>query len=222
MDVLNELGLQSENPGAYAGEWIETSGDLLASINPATGAVIASVREASAQDYARVSDAAHEAFLRWRQVPGPQRGEYVRRIAQVFREHKEALGQLVTMEMGKIIEEGRGEVQECIDIADFAVGLSRQLYGLTIQSERPEHSMRETWHPLGTVSRGRGAFITAQNCALPANLAAVVCEGFRTGGPPGAPRRFSRSSGRHKTEKTGKQNRGKKSPQNRKADKKRG
>ena len=150
-DVLKELGLQSENPGAYNGDWLETSGDLLASTNPATGALIASVREASAEDYARVSAAAHAAFLKWRHVPGPQRGEYVRRIGEVFREHKEALGQLVTMEMGKIIEEGRGEVQECIDIADFALGLSRQLYGLTIQSERPEHSMRETWHPLGTV-----------------------------------------------------------------------
>ena len=150
-DILQALGLQPENPGAYAGEWLETGGGQLSSVNPATGATIASVREATAKDYAKVSAAAHEAFLRWRQVPGPQRGEYVRRIGGVFRDHKEALGQLVTMEMGKIIEEGRGEVQECIDIADFAVGLSRQLYGLTIQSERPEHSMRESWLPLGTV-----------------------------------------------------------------------
>jgi aldehyde dehydrogenase (NAD+) len=151
MDVLRDLGIEPSNPGAYDGDWIDTTGDVLVSDNPATGEQIASVREASAADYERVSAAAHDAFLRWREVPAPQRGEYVRLIGEKMREQKEALSRLVTMEMGKILEEGRGEVQECIDIADFALGLSRQLYGLTIQSERPQHSMRETWHPLGTV-----------------------------------------------------------------------
>ncbi len=150
-DILAELGIQQENSGAYNGSWLSTKGELLSSYNPATGEVIASVREASAQDYQQVSAAAHAAYLRWRQIPAPQRGDYVRRIGEVFRQHKEALGQLVTMEMGKILEEGRGEVQECIDIADFAAGLSRQLYGLTMPSERPQHAMRETWHPLGTI-----------------------------------------------------------------------
>jgi L-aminoadipate-semialdehyde dehydrogenase len=151
MDVLRELGIEPSNSGAYCGEWIDTAGDVLGSTNPATGESIASVREAGAADYERVSAAASETFLRWREVPAPQRGEYVRLIGEEMRRKKEALSRLVTMEMGKILEEARGEVQECIDIADFALGLSRQLYGLTIQSERPQHSMRETWHPLGTV-----------------------------------------------------------------------
>ena len=151
MDALEELGIATLNPGSYDGEWFSPEGKSLTSNNPATGEPIASVQLANAEDYARTSKAAHEAFLRWRELPGPARGEYVRRIGEKLRENKEALAQLVTMEMGKIIEEGRGEVQECIDIADFAVGLSRQLYGLTIQSERPQHSMRETWQPLGTV-----------------------------------------------------------------------
>ncbi len=151
LDFLKELGIDNENPGAYCGEWLETEGELLASHNPATGVVIASVREAGRTDYERVSRSAHDAFLRWREVPAPQRGDYVRRIADVLRRHKDSLGRLVTLEVGKILEEGKGEVQECVDIADFAVGLSRQLYGLTIQSERPRHAMRETWQPLGTV-----------------------------------------------------------------------
>ncbi|MFQ5506726.1 MAG: aldehyde dehydrogenase family protein, partial [Planctomycetota bacterium] len=118
---------------------------------PVTGKEIARVRLASAADYERVASAAGEAFLRWRELPAPMRGDYVRRIGNALREHKEALGHLVSWEVGKILEEGRGEVQEAIDVADFAVGLSRQLYGLTIQSERPCHHMRETWQPLGVV-----------------------------------------------------------------------
>ena len=124
MDVLRDLGIEPSNPGAYDGDWIDTTGDVLVSDNPATGEQIASVREASAADYERVSAAAHDAFLRWREVPAPQRGECVRLIGEKMREQKEALSRLVTMEMGKILEEGRGEVQECIDIADFALGLS--------------------------------------------------------------------------------------------------
>jgi aldehyde dehydrogenase (NAD+) len=148
---LAELGIQSENQGAYAGEWLECSGDLLESKSPTTGEVIASVRQATAAEYDRVRDAAQEAFLRWRTVPAPQRGEIVRKMGNALREKKEALGSLIALEMGKIKQEGLGEVQEAIDIADFAVGLSRQLYGLTMPSERPGHAMRETWHPLGIV-----------------------------------------------------------------------
>ncbi|MEZ5965592.1 MAG: aldehyde dehydrogenase family protein [Planctomycetota bacterium] len=150
-DVLRELGLEASNPGAFCGEWLDTKGEAIAVHNPATGELLATVRAAGAADYERVIAAAQAAFARWRALPAPQRGEYVRRMGLALRAKKEALGKLVTLEMGKILEEGKGEVQECIDIADFAVGLSRQLYGLTIQSERPLHSMRETWHPLGLV-----------------------------------------------------------------------
>ncbi|MCA8957675.1 MAG: aldehyde dehydrogenase family protein, partial [Planctomycetes bacterium] len=174
MDVLRELGIASESSGAYDGTWLPTSGELLTSTNPATGAPIGHVREATAADYPKVSAAAHDAFLRWRAVPAPVRGDYVRRIGEVLRAHKEPLGRLVTLEMGKILEEGRGEVQECIDIAEFALGLSRQLYGLTIQSERPQHAMRESWHPLGTVG-----IITAFNFPVAVwawnSMLALVC-----------------------------------------------
>ncbi len=149
-DFLQDLGIEDHNPGAYHGEWI-TGDQGLGVATPVTGQTIATVMEVGPADYRSVSSAAHEAFLRWRQIPAPQRGEYVRKIGMALREKKESLGRLVTWECGKILEEGRGEIQECIDIADFAVGLSRQLYGLTMPSERPMHSMRETWHPLGTI-----------------------------------------------------------------------
>ena len=148
---LSTLGIEEVNQGAYAGEWLECTGELLESRSPATGQVIGKVRMATADEYERVAAAAQEAFRRWRTVPGPKRGEIVRRMGNAMREHKDALGRLITLEMGKIVQEGWGEVQECIDIADFAVGLSRQLYGLTMPSERPGHAMREQWHPLGTV-----------------------------------------------------------------------
>ncbi|MCP3917808.1 MAG: aldehyde dehydrogenase family protein [bacterium] len=151
MDFLQELGIEGTQSGAYCGEWLECSGDWLETHNPATGEVIAKVRMATAAEYDRCVDAATEAFGRWRTLPAPQRGEIVRRIGEAMREKKDALGRLITLEMGKIVQEGWGEVQECIDIADFAVGLSRQLYGLTMPSERPGHSMKEQWHPLGTV-----------------------------------------------------------------------
>ena len=150
-DFLDQLGIARENPGAYCGEWLATSGETLEVHTPNTGEAIADVRKASPDDYQRVSAAAREAALRWREVPAPARGEYVRRIGLALREKKDLLGRLVTLEAGKILQEGWGEVQECVDIADFAVGLSRQLYGLTMPSERPQHSMRETWLPLGTV-----------------------------------------------------------------------
>jgi aldehyde dehydrogenase (NAD+) len=148
---LAALGIGKTNSGAFDGTWRKTKGDSLVVRSPIDGKPIATVALADAKDYAAVSAAAHAAFLRWRELPAPKRGEYVRRIGEAFRAHKEDLGKLVALEAGKILQEGLGEAQECIDIADFALGLSRQLYGLTIASERPQHSMRETWHPLGTV-----------------------------------------------------------------------
>ncbi len=150
-DVLRALDIAASNSGAYCGRWLDTKGAAITPSNPATGKPIATVRAANAADYEQVVSAAQSAFMQWRELPAPKRGEYVRRMGLALREHKDALGKLVTLEMGKIVEEGRGEVQECIDIADFAVGLSRQLYGLTIHSERNDHSMREAWHPLGVV-----------------------------------------------------------------------
>ncbi|MCH2103324.1 MAG: aldehyde dehydrogenase family protein [Planctomycetes bacterium] len=162
MDFLSELGIKASNgevidpsgvanSGAYCGEWLETTGELLESRNPATGEVIAYVQQATAEEYEQVMEAAQEAFARWRSVPGPVRGEVVRKIGNAIREKKDALGRLITLEMGKILQEGWGEVQEAIDIADFAVGQSRMLYGLSMHSERPAHAMREQWHPLGSV-----------------------------------------------------------------------
>jgi aldehyde dehydrogenase (NAD+) len=149
-EILKNLDLEPENSGACWGEWIERpSGGELASINPATGETIARVHMAGASDYETVLNRASEAFLRWRMFPAPKRGEVVRQIGEELRRHKDDLGALVSLEMGKILAEGRGEVQEMIDIADFAVGLSRQLYGLTMHSERPGHRMYEQWHPLG-------------------------------------------------------------------------
>jgi len=150
-EIFAALGLEDGNPGAYAGGWLEPSGGDLTVENPATAAPIATVAQASAADYEQVVAAAEEAFLRWRMLPAPKRGEYVRLIGNGLREKKEALGALVSLEMGKIRAEGEGEVQEMIDIADFAVGLSRQLYGLTMASERPRHRMFEQWQPLGPV-----------------------------------------------------------------------
>ena len=151
MDILAQLGIEPENSGAYAGEWLTTQGTLLESRNPATGELLASVRQATRADYEACVEASQAAFLKWRELPAPQRGEVVRRMGNAMREKKEALGALITLEMGKIYQEGLGEVQEAIDIADFAVGQSRMLYGLSMHSERPAHAMREQWHPLGIV-----------------------------------------------------------------------
>ena len=150
-DILSALNLDAVNAGACARGWVTAAGPELASRNPATGEVIATVRQADAAAYDRVASVAHEAFLSWRMVPAPKRGEVVRALGDELRAHKEALGRLVALEMGKIAAEGLGEVQEMIDMCDFAVGLSRQLYGLTIASERPRHRMLEQWHPLGPV-----------------------------------------------------------------------
>jgi L-aminoadipate-semialdehyde dehydrogenase len=150
-EILKNLGLEPSNPGAHGRGWITGKGTELESINPTTGAVIASVRQADAGTYDRVATAAHEAFLKWRMVPAPKRGELVRALGNELRAHKEALGRLVSLEMGKILSEGLGEVQEMIDMCDLAVGMSRQLYGVSMHSERPRHRMYEQWHPLGPV-----------------------------------------------------------------------
>ncbi|PYL44814.1 MAG: aldehyde dehydrogenase family protein [Verrucomicrobia bacterium] len=155
--VLQKLGLTDDNPGVFDGEW-RGGGAKIDKISPINGQKLASVRTASADEYDRAISRAHEAFLKWRTTPGPVRGDTVRRLGNALREFKHDLGQLVTLETGKIIAEGEGEVQEMIDICDFAVGQSRMLYGLTIQSERPSHRLMEQWHPLGVV-----AVITAFN-----------------------------------------------------------
>ncbi|HWN25279.1 MAG TPA: aldehyde dehydrogenase family protein, partial [Candidatus Sulfotelmatobacter sp.] len=155
--VLERLGLTGESPGVFDGEW-RGGGAKIDKVSPIDGQRLASVRSASDEDYQNAIARAHEAFLKWRTTPGPVRGETVRRLGNALRGLKGELGQLVTLETGKIIAEGEGEVQEMIDICDFAVGQSRMLYGLTIQSERPSHRLMEQWHPLGVV-----AVITAFN-----------------------------------------------------------
>ena len=152
--VLKELGIQKVNYGACSGsgQWSDSQeGGLLNSINPATGEVIASVYQATESDYERIVQDAEKAFKDFRKVPAPIRGQLVREMGEALREKKDALGSLVSLEMGKIKQEGDGEVQEMIDIADFAVGQSRMLYGKTMHSERPDHRMYEQWHPLGTI-----------------------------------------------------------------------
>ena len=150
-DFLQTLGIESSNPGAAAGRFLDPQGPELVSLDPATNEPIASVRQATSKDYEEVVSKAQAAFEEWRLWPAPKRGEVVRQIGEALREQKDALGKLVSLEMGKILPEGLGEVQEMIDICDFAVGLSRQLYGLSMHSERPGHRMYEQWHPLGTV-----------------------------------------------------------------------
>ena len=150
--VLERLGLGSNRSGVYCGRWIEQpAGDELVSLNPSSGKPLASVQTASRDDYDQCVEAARRAFETWRMMPPPRRGEVVREIGEALRERKDDLGMLVTLEVGKITSEGRGEVQEMIDMCDLAVGLSRQLYGLTIASERPRHRMFEQWHPLGPI-----------------------------------------------------------------------
>ena len=157
ISILEKLGLADVNDGVFDGEW-RGGGAKIDKISPIDGQRVASVRTASADDYDKAITRAQESFLKWRATPGPVRGDTVRRLGNALREFKHELGQLVTLETGKIIAEGEGEVQEMIDICDFAVGQSRMLYGLTIQSERPSHRLMEQWHPLGVV-----AVITAFN-----------------------------------------------------------
>jgi aldehyde dehydrogenase (NAD+) len=153
-DVLANLGLQPVNPGTWSsnGGWLaDPAAKRIDSINPATGQAIASVLATTSAQYEQVMSAAHEVALAWRAVPAPKRGEAVRLVGDELRRHKSDLGSLVSLEMGKIKAEGDGEVQEMIDIADFAVGQSRMLYGLSMHSERANHRMFEQWHPLGVV-----------------------------------------------------------------------
>ena len=149
-ELLATLGIEDINVGGFGGEWIG-SGPELEVITPIDGSRIATVRQVTEAEYDQIVQRAHEAFLQWRTVPAPRRGEIIRQLGNRLRECKQELAVLVTLEMGKIIAEGEGEVQEMIDICDFSCGLSRQLYGLTMQSERPDHRMYEQWHPLGVV-----------------------------------------------------------------------
>jgi aldehyde dehydrogenase (NAD+) len=151
-NALKELGLKENNYGASTGlKHIATKGKKIDSFSPVNGQLIGSVNAATAEDYKTVMKSAEEAFKVWRMMPAPKRGEIVRQMGDELRKYKEPLGKLVSYEMGKSLQEGLGEVQEMIDICDFAVGLSRQLYGLTMHSERPMHRMYEQWHPFGVV-----------------------------------------------------------------------
>ena len=161
-DIIDDLGLSvahqaaksggAGQPGCYAGRWLTRArGQPVTSLNPTTGRPLGVVVQGDRADYEECVAAAQAALVRWRDLPAPQRGELVRRCGNALRERKDQIGALVTLEMGKILAEGQGEVQEMIDIADFAVGLSRQLYGLTMPSERPGHRIHESWHPLGTI-----------------------------------------------------------------------
>jgi aldehyde dehydrogenase (NAD+) len=147
---LTALGIEPVNFGVFDGEW-RGSGPVIDSVSPIDGTVIAQVRQASAEDADRAIMRARYTFESWRQTPAPVRGETIRRLGNALREKKSDLAKLITLEMGKIIAEAEGEVQEMIDICDFAVGLSRQLHGLTIASERPNHRLMEQWHPLGVI-----------------------------------------------------------------------
>ena len=149
-EIFPRLGLKARNAGVFAGEWFG-AGPAIEKHSPIDGSLLARVSTASPGEVERAIGAAHRAFLAWRDAPAPKRGEIVRRFADALRAHKRDLGRLVSLEVGKIGAEGEGEVQEMIDICDFAVGLSRQLHGLTIASERPAHRMMEQWHPLGVV-----------------------------------------------------------------------
>ena len=152
MDFLQTLHIEKNNDGVSTGSnWISSNGELISSISPVDGELIGSVTAADNESYEKVIKSAEKAFIEWRSMPAPKRGEIVRQIGEALRHYKEPLGKLVSYEMGKSLQEGYGEVQEMIDICDFAVGLSRQLHGLTMHSERPAHRMYEQWHPLGIV-----------------------------------------------------------------------
>ena len=152
LQILKALDLKEINHGASTGtDWLETKGDLIPSFSPINGKEIASVQNATLEDYEIIMEKAQYAFQVWKGIPAPLRGEIVRLIGLELRKFKYELGRLVSLEMGKILQEGMGEVQEMIDICDFAVGQSRQLYGFTMPSERPKHRMFEQYHPLGIV-----------------------------------------------------------------------
>lgn len=151
-EALSTLGIKKTNPGASTGQkWFKGTGPLIESYSPADGKLIGSVYSTDEKSFQKVVEKSQEAFKEWRRWPAPKRGEVVRQLGDALRKYKEPLGKLVSYEMGKSYQEGLGEVQEMIDICDFAVGLSRQLHGLTMHSERPEHRMYEQWHPIGAV-----------------------------------------------------------------------
>lgn len=150
-EALSKLGIQDLNEGTSTGSNSFANGKIIESYSPVDGTLIAKVKASTKEDYQAAMAKAEEAFKAWRLVPAPKRGEIVRQMGEELRKYKEPLGQLVSYEMGKSLQEGLGEVQEMIDICDFAVGLSRQLYGLTMHSERPMHRMYEQWHPMGIV-----------------------------------------------------------------------
>ena len=150
--ILQQLGINVNNAGVSTGnKWIKSKGSVIQSFSPVDGKLIASVTSATEKEYHEVVNTATEAFKVWRNMPAPKRGEVVRQVGEELRAYKEPLGKLVSYEMGKSLQEGLGEVQEMIDICDFAVGLSRQLHGLTMHSERARHRMYEQWHPMGIV-----------------------------------------------------------------------
>ncbi|MBC6401854.1 MAG: aldehyde dehydrogenase family protein [Ekhidna sp.] len=150
--ILSKLEIASQNLGsAFGNQWLKSTGKSIASLSPVDGALIAEVQLSDNETYEKVVHQAQEAFRSWRLMPAPKRGEVIRQLGNELRVFKQELGTLVSYEMGKSLQEGLGEVQEMIDICDFAVGLSRQLYGLTMHSERPSHRMYEQWHPLGIV-----------------------------------------------------------------------
>ncbi|RMG83810.1 MAG: aldehyde dehydrogenase family protein [Bacteroidetes bacterium] len=151
MEALDKLGLSQVNKGTSTGKDFFGDGELIESYSPVNGQLIGKVTVTTPEEYEEVIKTAQKAFDYWKNVPAPKRGEIVRQFGDKLRKYKEALGRLVSYEMGKSLQEGLGEVQEMIDICDFAVGLSRQLYGLTMHSERPHHRMYEQWHPLGIV-----------------------------------------------------------------------
>ena len=152
MELLKILGIKEINNGVSTGSnWLSSNGEQIQSFSPVDGKLIGSVTAADKESYEKIIQSAEAAFKQWRMIPAPQRGEIVRQVGEALRKYKESLGKLVSYEMGKSLQEGYGEVQEMIDICDFAVGLSRQLYGLSMHSERPGHRMYEQWHPLGIV-----------------------------------------------------------------------
>ena len=173
--IFEALGLESTAKGASCGgEWFATSGETLVVKSPTDGQLLAEIEKAGADDYDKVMTTAQEAFVAWRTLPAPKRGDIVRQLGEALRENKDVLGALVSLENGKIFTEGQGEVQEMIDICDFAVGQSRCLSGPTLQSERPMHRMMEQWHPLGPVgvitAFNFPVAVWAWNCSL-----AFVC-----------------------------------------------
>src|SRR5450432_2904792 len=152
MEFLKELGIHSHNAGSSTGLlWFDNPKQTIESFSPVDWKKIAAISATSKENYDQIVQKAQEAFVIWKTWPAPKRGEVVRQVGEALREKKHALGSLVSYEMGKSLQEGLGEVQEMIDICDFAVGLSRQLHGLTMHSERPQHRMYEQWHPLGIV-----------------------------------------------------------------------